>query len=95
MVRTRRLVSECLGFQQLVHRLATLQTELGGGPHPGLDLVLDSEPLRASYQAAAAAGLGPLDAQRLLELDDAADRLAATETMLDDAIALLEFRLGS
>jgi Lon protease-like protein len=81
--------------QELVQRLATLATELGGGPHPGLDLVLDPEPLRASYQAAAAAGLGPLDAQRLLELDDAADRLATMESLLDDAIALLEFRLRS
>ena len=45
---------------------------------------LDDDPLRASYEAAAAAPIGPLDAQRLLEVDHAAERLSLLALMLDD-----------
>jgi Lon protease-like protein len=44
--------------------------------------VLDADPLRASYEAAAAAPIGPLDAQRLLELDAAAERLSLLARLL-------------
>jgi Lon protease-like protein len=46
--------------------------------------VLDADPLRASYEAAAAAPVGPLDAQRLLELDGAAERLSLLARLLGE-----------
>jgi Lon protease-like protein len=56
---------------------------------------LDDDPVRASFQAAASAPIGPLDAQRLLEIDDPCDRFERLETMLNDEAELLEFRLGA
>jgi hypothetical protein len=56
---------------------------------------LDDDPVRASFQAAARAPIGPLDAQRLLEIDDPCDRFERLETMLNDEAELLEFRLGA
>ncbi len=56
---------------------------------------LHAEPVRASFEAAAWAPIGPLDAQRLLELDDADERLAHLTAFLTDEMAVLEFRLGS
>jgi Lon protease-like protein len=53
---------------------------------------LDNDPLRASYEAAAAAPIGPLDAQRLLEADHAADRLSLLARMLDDRAQELRTR---
>ena len=53
---------------------------------------LDVDPLRASYEAAAAAPIGPLDAQRLLEVDHAADRLSLLARMLDDRAEELRSR---
>jgi Lon protease-like protein len=46
--------------------------------------VLGADPLRASYEAAAAAPVGPLDAQRLLELDGAAERLSLLARLLSE-----------
>jgi Lon protease-like protein len=55
---------------------------------------LDDDPRRASYEAAAAAPVGPLDAQRLLEAPGAGARLALLATMLADRAADLRARLG-
>jgi Lon protease-like protein len=44
------------------------------------------DPVRASYEAAAYAPVGPLDAQRLLEAPDAEERFALLASMLDDVI---------
>jgi Lon protease-like protein len=54
--------------------------------------VLDDDPLRASYEAAAAAPIGPLDAQRLLELDTAGQRLARLVDLLDERAEELRTR---
>jgi len=55
---------------------------------------LDADPIRASYEAAAIAPLGPLDAQRVLTADAASTRLALLETMLDErAVELRALRL--
>jgi Lon protease-like protein len=57
-----------------------------------IDTRLSPQPARASYEAAALAPLGPLDAQRVLEEQDTASRLALLETLVADGIELLEAR---
>jgi Lon protease-like protein len=74
-------------------RLLALRAELGE-PVPGVEVALPDDPVHASYEACALATLGPLDGQRLLELDDAGERLRALGAWLRDEVAVLEFRLG-
>jgi hypothetical protein len=50
--------------------------------------------VKASFEAAARAPIGPLDAQRLLELDDPAARFERLEGLLNDAAEVLELRLA-
>jgi uncharacterized protein len=78
--------------QQLLARVLALRAQLGDAA--ASEPVLDTDPGRASYEAAAAAGLGPLDAQRLLELDDADARLGELESLLADEARFLELRLS-
>ena len=59
-----------------------------------VDVALADDPVRASFEAAARAPLGPLDAQQLLEVDDAAARFARLETLLEDEVNVLAFRLA-
>lgn len=78
----------------LLRRVHGLRAELG---EPGgmVDVELDDDPHRASFEAAALAPLGPLDAQRLLELNDTGARLATLETLLGEEATILELRLSS
>jgi Lon protease-like protein len=55
---------------------------------------LHDDPVQAAFEAAAAAPIGPLDAQRLLELDDPGDRLAQLRGLLAEQAELLELRLS-
>jgi Lon protease-like protein len=72
-----------------------LPDRAAGGAAPDLPAVaLPADPVRASFEACALAGLGPLDAQRLLELDDATTRLAELRSLLLEQVAALEFRLS-
>ena len=84
-------------------RVLELRAALGGGatasgePSPGfaLDIAAWTEdPVRASFEIAARAGLGPLDGQRLLALDGLAERFATLLELLEQQAELLEFRLG-
>ncbi|HUV09813.1 MAG TPA: LON peptidase substrate-binding domain-containing protein [Acidimicrobiia bacterium] len=65
-----------------------------GAPIEDVDVVLDPDPVRASFEAAAASPIGPLDAQVLLEADDAVMRLGLLAAQLADEIRVLEFRLS-
>jgi len=56
--------------------------------------VLGDDPVRASFEIAAAAPLGPLDLQRVLEARGVDERLALLDGVLTDAAALLRLRLG-
>jgi Lon protease-like protein len=76
-----------------LQRLLALRTELGE-PGPGVDVTLDDDPVRASFEACALASLGPFDAQQLLELDDTAERLTRLGALLDEETTVLEFRLA-
>lgn len=77
----------------LLTRVHALRAELG---LPALreKPLLASEIGRASYEAAIAAPLGALDAQSLLEIDDARTRLERLADMLADEIVTLQFRLS-
>ncbi len=77
----------------LLRRVLAMRAELGD-PVPGLDVKLADDPVQASFEAAALAPIGPLDAQRLLELDDAGERVARLESLLTDEAAVLEQRLS-
>ncbi len=79
--------------ERALRRMLALRSELGD-PGPGGDIGLADDPVRASYQACALAALGPLDAQRLLEVDDTAVRLARLDALLGEETAVLELRLA-
>jgi Lon protease-like protein len=81
-------------------RVVALRGELGlpspvGDAGEVASLVPSDDVSRASFELAASAGLGPLDAQRLLELDGARARLDALHTLLTEEAAVLEHHLGS
>jgi Lon protease-like protein len=75
-------------------RLLALRAELGEHAAP-VGLELDDDPVRAAYEAAAAAGLGPLDAMGLLDVDDATELLHLLARLLDERLEVLEARLRS
>ena len=81
--------------ERLLGRVYSLRAELGE-PVPTLDVSrFDPEPTRASFEAASLAPIGPLDAQRLLELDDPCDRFDRLVSLLSDEAELLELRLAA
>jgi uncharacterized protein len=79
--------------EQRLRRVLALATELGAAVAPA-DVRLDADPVRAGFEACGLAPIGSLDAQRLLETDDPADRLAQLDAHLVDLTELLELRLG-
>ena len=76
-----------------VRTIAGLLTELGESAPP-IDIDLADDPLAAAYQAMAVIGLGPLDTQRILELDDDGARVDAVLEQLRDAEDLLNLRIA-
>jgi Lon protease-like protein len=80
--------------QRLLGRVLAMSAELGDPAAPVDAALLDDDPVRASFEAAARAPIGPFDAQRLLELDDAGQRLEQLNTLLGDAAEVLELRLA-
>jgi Lon protease-like protein len=80
--------------ERLLVRSLALRAELGERGAPVDAAQLDADPRTASFQAAAMAPIGPLDAQRLLELDDPLARLEQLEQLLTDAVEMLQFRLA-
>jgi Lon protease-like protein len=79
--------------ERVLKRVLAMAAELGEAPQ-AVGVELDDDPVQAGYQAAAAAPIGPLDAQRLLELDDPSERLAQLHGLLADQAELLELRLS-
>src|SRR5262249_62190408 len=77
----------------LLLRVHDLRAQLGAPAHSG-EVVLSPDLVRASYEAAILSPLGPLDAQALLELDDAVERLEALAECLRHEVDLLQFRLS-
>ncbi len=90
--------ADAAGLRDALHRelvrVLALRAELGSPIGQLGDLTLDADPVRASFQAAGAAALNPLDAQRLLELDDARERLEQLHRILADEADVLRHRLS-
>jgi Lon protease-like protein len=78
----------------LLERVHALRAQLGEPAYRG-DVMLSPDLVRASFEAAILAPLGPLDAQALLEVDDAVDRLEGLQQCLVHEVEMLEFRLSS
>jgi Lon protease-like protein len=81
-------------IQGRVRRIAGLLTELEESA-PEITVELDADPAIASWQAVAVTPIGALDTQRLLEMDDADRRIAATVDALAAAEELLQLRIRS
>lgn len=79
--------------ERLLKRVLAMAAELGEAPQ-AVGVELDDDPVQAGFEAAAAAPIGPLDAQRLLELDDPSERLAELRDLLGEQAELLELRLS-
>jgi Lon protease-like protein len=79
--------------QRLLRRVLALKAELGESATPAT-VVLDPDPSLAAFQAAALAPLGPFDAQRVLELEAADDRLALVVALLEDEATVLAQRVA-
>jgi Lon protease-like protein len=80
--------------QRLLGRVLAMSAELGEHAAPVDAAQLDADAVRASFEAAAVAPIGPLDAQRLLELDDPGTRFDELEALLVDAAEVLQLRLA-
>jgi Uncharacterized protein, similar to the N-terminal domain of Lon protease len=72
-----------------VHELSARLQGLAGAPV----VRVSPDPEQAAFEVAALASLGPLDAQRVLELPDTVARLRALREHLGDAAAVLRARL--
>lgn len=77
-----------------LRRALALATEAGDDAAPAT-IELSSDGVLAGYQMAAVAPIGPLDRQRVLAATSPEMRLEAVAQLLDDAIEVLEMRLGS
>ena len=66
-----------------LRRVLALLSELGVGVAPAT-VELSDDALARSWQVATLAPLGPLDAQRVLEVDDAAERVALLDRLLGE-----------
>lgn len=76
-----------------VRRALALAGELDEAPVPStFELAPDAHV--AVWQLAASAPLGPVDQQRLLEVDDSVERLELLAKLAADAAAVLSFRLA-
>ena len=77
-----------------LREILALAAELGEAP-ADVDLgMISDDPVVASYHLAALAPLGPADTYRLLCAPTPAARLVGLGSALDDAEAVLRFRLG-
>ncbi|HEV3401831.1 MAG TPA: LON peptidase substrate-binding domain-containing protein [Acidimicrobiales bacterium] len=80
--------------EPLLRRALALKAELGEPAAPATGS-LDADVDVASWQAAAMAPVGPVDAQRLLEAPGTAQRLRLLEAMLAEEVAVLAHRVAS
>lgn len=86
--------SRCEPVERMLVRVSALLAELGERAVPVDAVRLDADPVRASFEAAAMAPIGPLDAQGLLAVDDPGERLDRVQALLADATELLQHQLG-
>ncbi len=80
-------------LERVLRRVAAARGELGE-PVAELPAALSSDPAVATWQAVALSGLGPLDAQQVLETDGAGERLDLVLELLRDEEDVLAQRLA-
>ena len=78
--------------RKLLRRVLALASELGSSVGD-VDPELPADPVAASWELCAAAPVEQLDRQRLLEIDDPAQRLTTLQGLLDDSATTLQLRL--
>jgi uncharacterized protein len=78
--------------ERLLRQALALATELGDPTAAPATVALDPDPAVATWQAAAVAPVGVLDAQRVLATSGLDDRLRLLEELLADEVATLERR---
>ena len=83
------------GAEQAVRRALGLAAELAEREVVPATVELDERPEVAAWQLCAIAPLGPADQQRLLEADDAGERMGLLELAAVQAAELLAFRMSS
>lgn len=79
--------------EKLLRQVLALQVEMGY-PAPSATVELDADPVRAAYQAALMAPIGPMDSQHLLEDSTAEARLERLRAVLADAREVLARRMA-
>jgi Lon protease-like protein len=79
--------------ERAVRRALALKTELGEPAAPAI-VELDADPHRRAFELAAIAPLGPVDHQRLLELQDPHELVTTLTALTDEASAVLAYRLS-
>lgn len=81
------------GAERSVRRTLTLKEELAEPAVPA-DIELSSDAAARAWQLAAIAPIGPLDHQRLLEVDDPIARLSLLTRLADEEAGMLAHRLS-
>lgn len=81
-------------LELVLRAVLALQAELGEPAGDRQAVELSADPAVATWQAAALAPLGPLDAQRVLETDGAAERLDLVLALLGEEADVLAQRLA-
>jgi Lon protease-like protein len=76
-----------------VRRTLAMLAELGQPADPATFELAD-DPVKAAWQLVAVAPLGPLDKQRLLEVDDHGERLTALAALAEEEATVLAYRLS-
>jgi uncharacterized protein len=79
--------------ERLLRQALALATELGEPTAAPATVALDPAPAAATWQAAAVAPVGVLDAQRVLATPGVDDRLRLLEELLQDEVAVFEHRV--
>ena len=80
-------------LERQLRRALALKAELDEPAAP-VTVELSEDPALAAYQAAAAAPMGPADAQRVLEVAGVERRLRLLVELLDDEVAVLAHRVS-
>src|SRR5438552_1017855 len=79
--------------ERLLRRVLALAAEAGDDAAPAT-AELEADPSIATWQAAALAPIGPVDAQRVLETERVEDRLRMLRALLEDEASVLAHRLS-
>lgn len=89
------LAAEVAEVVERLRQLYELASRAGSSGQPDVDGIERFDPVLASYRLVEAAPVGPADAYRALVASGPRQRLTVLRASLDDAEAVLRFRLGN